>query len=140
MNTAILIVDDEKDITDSLKRHLQLEGYDVLTTNESLKAIEMIEKNNIKIVISDIVMPELDGVELLRKIKESNGIVQVIMVTGYVTINNLLTCLRYGASNCIFKPFDSLDEISNAVKEAVDKLEKWNRILKKNINYKDEIL
>lgn len=140
MDIKILVVDDEKDITESLERHLRLEGYEVFTTNDPLKAMDVIDKNNIKVVISDIVMPGLNGVDLLRNIKESNGIVQVIMMTGYVTINNLLSCLRYGASDCIFKPFDNLDVISNAVKEEVKKLEKWNNILKKNLNFKEGIL
>lgn len=140
MDIKLLIVDDEKDITDSLERYFRLEGYEVFATNDPLKAMELIDKNNIKIVISDIVMPGLNGVDLLRNIKESNGIIQVIMITGYVTINNLLSCLRHGASDCIFKPFDNLDELSNAVKETVGKLEKWNNILKKNLNYKAGIL
>ena len=140
MDIKILIVDDEKDITESLKRHLQLEDYDVFTTNDPLKAMEIIDKNNIKVVISDIVMPGLNGVDLLKKIKEANGIVQVIMITGYVTINNLLSCLRNGASNCIFKPFENLDVISRAVEEEVKKLEKWNAIIKKNLAYKKGIL
>lgn len=140
MDIKLLIIDDEKDITDSLERYFRLEGYQVFTTNDPLQATELIDKNNIKVVISDIVMPGLNGVDLLRNIKESNGIVQVIMITGYATINNLLSCLRNGASDCIFKPFDNLDELSNAVKEAVRKLEKWNHILKKNLNYKIGIL
>ncbi len=140
MDIKVLVVDDEKDITDSLESHLRLGGYEVFTTNDPLKAMDIIDKNNIKVVISDIVMPGLNGVDLLKNIKESNGIVQVIMITGYVTINNLLSCLRYGASDCIFKPFENLDVISRAVEEEVKKLEKWNAIMKNNLNFKEGIL
>ena len=136
MNNKVLVVDDEKDVSNPLKDHLGLEGYEVFTTNDPLKAMDIINKNSIKIVISDVTMPGLSGIELLKKIKESNGIIQVIMITGYITIDNLIACLRYGASDCVFKPFESVDELIGAVKEAAQKLEKWDIILKKNISGK----
>ncbi len=139
MNFNILIVDDEKDITDSLKRHFKMEDYKVFSTNDPLEAMDIINKNNIKIVISDIAMPELNGIDLLKNIKESNGIIQVIIITGYVTVSNLISCLRSGASDCVFKPFENLDELTHAVKEAEGKLEKWNTILKNNFNHKPGI-
>lgn len=139
MDIKILIVDDEKDITESLSRHFQLEGYQVFSTNDPLETMDIIEKNNIKIVISDIVMPGLNGVDLLRKIKESNGIIQVIMISGYVTVSNLLSCLKYGANDCIFKPFETLDDLTRCVKEATGKLDKWNNILKINLNHKESL-
>ena len=140
MDIKILIVDDEKDITASLERHFKLEGFTVFTTNNPLEAMDIINEKNIKIVISDIMMPGLNGVDLLKNIKEANGIIQVIMITGFVTISNLISCLRYGASDCLFKPFENLDELTKAVNNSTSKLEKWNNILKKNLNSKTGIL
>lgn len=134
MDIKILVVDDEKDITDSLERHLRLEGYEVFTVNNPLEAIDIIEKNNIRVVISDIVMQKMNGVDLLRQIKESNGTIRVIMMTGYVEMNNLISCLKYGAGDCLFKPFDNLEEVSHAVQKEVEKLDKWNEILLKSLN------
>lgn len=133
MDVKILIVDDEKDVTDSLQRHLRLEGYEVFAVNNPLEAMYVIAKNNIKVVIADISMPEMNGVDLLKQIKESNGTIRVIMMTGYVTFINLISCLSHGAGDCLFKPFEDLEEVSNAVKREVEKLDKWNKILAKSL-------
>jgi|TARA_B100000315_G_C14480641_1_gene542719 CheY-like chemotaxis protein len=59
------------------------------------------------VVISDIMMPEMNGVELLRKIKEFNNMIKVIMMTGFATNSQLASCFYYGASDCLFKPSTS---------------------------------
>ena len=69
-------------------------------------------------------MPEMNGVELLRKIKEFNNMIKVIMMTGFATNSQFTSCLYYGASDCLFKSFNNLDEVSTAVKEGVNKLER----------------
>ena len=124
MGIKILVVDDEKEVTHGIESYLNLEGYDVFTTNDPNKALEIIEENDIKVVISDIIMPEMNGVELLKKIKEFNNMIQVIMMTGFATNSQLTSCFDYGASECVLKPFNNLDEISKAVKEGVNKLER----------------
>lgn len=129
MNPRILLIDDEKSITDSLIRFLQFEGYEADAINDPLKAMELIEKTNYMVVISDISMPGKSGIELLSEIKEYNGMIQVIMVTGFVTMENILSCLREGASDCLFKPLD-LEQFRDAVEEAVGKIKKWKKILK----------
>lgn len=134
MDVKILIVDDEKDITDSLERHLRLEGYEVFAVNNPLEAMDVIAKENIKVVLLDISMPEMNGIDLLRQIKESNGTIRVIMMTGYVTFINLISCLSNGAGDCLFKPFENLEEVSNSVKREVEKLDKWNKVLVKSLN------
>lgn len=140
LGNKILIVDDEKNITDSLGLHLQLEGYNVFTTNNPLNAPDIIVENNIHVVISDVEMPELNGIDLLRKIKESNGTVRVIMMTNNITFSNLISCLSYGAGDLLLKPFENLEEVSRAVIMEFKKLEKWNNILKKNVNSNEGII
>lgn len=125
----ILIVDDEKDITSTLKRFFAFEGYQVDTTNDPYTALKLIHEENYLVVISDIAMPGMTGIELLSRIKEYNGMIQVIMITGYVTLDNILTCLRLGADDCFLKPLDDLNNLKQAVDEALTKLTKWKGLM-----------
>ena len=125
----ILVVDDEKEITDLLVRHFSFKGYDIIGVNDAKAALKMIEDGNYHIVISDIVMPGMDGLELLREIKDYNGAIRVIMITGHVTMHNILTAMRRGADNCLFKPLGDLDRLEEVIQEAVAKLEMWQEIL-----------
>ena len=129
MRPKILIIDDEKTITDSLLRFLKFEGYEVDSLNDPLRALKAIEDVNYMVVICDISMPGKSGIELLGEIKEYNGMIQVIMITGFVTMENILSCLRLGASDCLFKPLD-LDALKEAVDGAEGKIAKWEKILK----------
>lgn len=125
----ILIVDDEKDITTTLKRYFSFEGYRVDITNDPYTALKMIHDDNYLIVISDIAMPGMTGIELLSRIKEYNGMIQVIMITGFVTLDNVLTCLRLGADDCFLKPLNDLNDLKTAVDEALAKLAKWKELM-----------
>lgn len=130
MKIRILAVDDEKDITDLLVRHLTFLGHDVTGTNDPKAALKMVEDGDYTIVISDIVMPGMDGLELLRRIKEYNGSIQVIMITGYVTIHNILTAMRRGAETVFFKPLSDLDRLEAAINDCIKKIDRWQNILK----------
>ena len=136
MKIKILVVDDEPEITESLVRILRIEGYDATGVTNPLTALEMVKKENYLIVISDIQMPEMRGTELLRSIKEYNGMIQVIIITGYVTIDNILTCLRRGANDCFFKPLKNSEELLGAVKVATAKLERWEKVISEMVKIK----
>ena len=82
----------------------------------------MVEDEHFNIVVSDIEMPEMNGLDLLRKIKDHNGMIQVIIMTSFIKVNNTLNAFRYGASDLIFKPFDPL-EIVDAVHEHIQPLQ-----------------
>ncbi len=125
----ILVVDDEREITEALRRYFTFEGYAVDVANDPYTALKMINQGNYLIVISDISMPGMTGVELLRRIKAHNGMIQVIMITGYVTLENILTCLRLGADDCFLKPLTDMDLLLQAVNEALAKLNKWSQLM-----------
>ncbi|MDH5477044.1 MAG: response regulator [Nitrospinota bacterium] len=137
METKILVVDDEVGITNSLVRYFSLMGYDVVASNHPEEALEMIYKDNYMVVISDIMMPGMSGTELLLEIKRYNGMIQVIMMTGVVTIENVLMCLRDGANECFLKPLDDLESVKKAVDEAIEKLNKWERLIKTMVKRKE---
>ena len=126
----VLIVDDSTSILKALARDFADTPYEVTTCSDPVKAYGMIEDEHFDIVISDIIMPELDGLSLLRKIKNYNGTIQVIMITGYITINNTLNAFRYGANDIFFKPFKDIQDLIDAVDAAARKLNRINEILK----------
>ena len=125
MNARILIVDDEEHICKTLSRHLQYLGYDVDTALSGQEALTKLEKTKTDVVISDIMMPVMTGVELLKAIRKEYPMTRVIMTTGYVTLENALACLRAGADTCIFKPIEDLKELEDAVAAAVQFLKQW---------------
>jgi DNA-binding NtrC family response regulator len=79
----ILIVDDEQSMLDFLTLMLQKEGYDIITANDGAKAKEFIKKEKLDLIISDIKMPDIDGIELLKYIKEINPGATVILITAW---------------------------------------------------------
>jgi DNA-binding NtrC family response regulator len=127
----VLIVDDSKSVLKALEDAFAASAFRISSTTNPLTAYEMIENEHFDIVVSDIMMPEMDGLTLLRKIKNFNGMIQVIMITGYITINNTLNAFRYGANDIFFKPFDDVGDIVRAAEAAAAKLDRINAILKR---------
>lgn len=129
MKPRILVVDDENEIRDMLSRHFRFIGYEVNTAANGQEALEILEKERTDIVISDIMMPVMGGIEMLDTIRQQYPMVHVIMITGYVTLENALACMRLGADTCIFKPLEDLAELEEAVSKAVSSLQNWLDIL-----------
>jgi DNA-binding NtrC family response regulator len=131
MNGKILIVDDEVNIRESLSSHFRFLGYDVALASDGQSAIDHLSENRTDIVISDIVMPGMNGVDLLKHIRGHHPMIKVIMITGYVTQENALTCMRQNAYALIFKPFEDITELEQAVNKAFQILESWETVLYK---------
>ncbi len=127
----ILIVDDDDFILTTLKLGFEETPYEVITVNNPITAYELIENEPFSIVICDIVMPEMDGITLLGKIKKFNGMIQVIMLTQEITVNNTIKAFRKGAIDIFFKPLEDMDGIMKAVDDAVEKLIRVDSILKR---------
>jgi DNA-binding NtrC family response regulator len=127
MEERILIVDDEQEIREMLSRHFRYMGYEVETAENGKEALKVFETKKIDVVISDILMPDMDGVELLRQVRQEYPMVKVIVITGYVTLENILACMRHGAETCVYKPLDDMSELDEAVKDAVESMRRWKR-------------
>ncbi len=125
MNATILIVDDEIQITKMIERYLRFQGYHTLCANSGHEAIKILENERVDVMISDIAMPGMSGVDLLHYAGEHHPMTQVIMITGYVTLDNALACMRRKARTCIFKPLEDMTELGNAVRQAVEHLQHW---------------
>ena len=131
----ILIVDDEKGIREGLRLFLKREGHQTFTAADGREALEILEKNEIDLVISDLKMPRIDGDELLAFIKKDYAGVKVIILTGHGTVENAVESMRNGAYDFLIKPLN-LDKLGLIVKRALSQrqLEIDNRNLKKKLN------
>lgn len=127
----ILVVDDEVEITDMVARHFRLLGYDVSTENDPRNVVPRLATENFLVVITDIVMPQLSGTDLLKQIKQFNGLIQVIMLSGYVRLEYAMDCMRRGALTLLFKPLEDLTDLEEAVEEAISHLRRWEDILER---------
>jgi len=114
----IAIVDDEQEILNILERFLK-RNFEVVTFINPLRALESIKAGNFDLVLTDIMMPQMDGLELLKDLRKNNCDVNVIMMTAFDTINKALEAHEYGAKNYIKKPFLSLDDVLGKVNLAL---------------------
>ncbi len=105
---TILIVDDEQSIREVLITFFDEQGYDVLTANDGREGIALFESNPTDIVITDIVMPRVEGIETIRKIRKLSRTVKIIAMTGYVD-SYLKEAMILGADDSINKPFNTED-------------------------------
>jgi DNA-binding NtrC family response regulator len=115
---TLLIADDEPNIRRVLQAIFTKDGYQVQVAENGLHALEVAAAQPIDVLITDLIMPDMNGVELLQKIKQRQPQVVAIMITAYATIKTCVDAMRYGASDYITKPFD-MDEIRAVVKRAV---------------------
>ncbi len=115
MDTSVLIVDDEQEIRDSLSEVLTDEGFLTYTAENGAVALEMLGDTHYDIIISDIKMPELDGVTLLQKVKEQAPDTFFILITSYGSTETAIHAMRHGAVDYILKPID-FDELIMRIK------------------------
>jgi DNA-binding NtrC family response regulator len=133
-NISILIVDDEKIALNNLQHVLKKEGYKVKTTVSGQNALKYLNKEGFDIVLTDLKMEGVDGMQILKRTRELNPDTEVIMITGYATVETAIQAMKYGAYHYLTKPF-KLDEVRKVVKEASEKvlLKRENRLLKDNL-------
>jgi PAS domain S-box-containing protein len=118
----ILLIDDEPDIVRVLSMSLKADGYEVIPAHSGIEGIEIFDKERPDIVLTDIKMPGMDGIEVLKKVKSIHPQSEVIIITGHGDIDNTIEALQYGASDFINKPVRD-EALSIALKRAQEKLE-----------------
>jgi len=124
---TILIVDDEKNYLVVLSAFLSGEGYETLTADSAQQALEVVETTDLDLVLTDMKMPTMDGIELLERIKEKVPDLPVVMMTAYGTVEKAVGAMQLGAFNFIQKPFQN-----ETLKQIVDKAVRTYRVLKEN--------
>ena len=131
----ILIIDDEKSIRKSLREILEYEKYIVDEATEGLEGMALLQKEKYDVVLCDIKMPKMDGIELLDKITQSSADTPVVMISGHGTIETAVEAVKKGAFDFIAKPLD-LNRLLVTIRNAMDKstLVKETKVLKKKVN------
>ena len=120
ISNHIIIVDDEKRMCDSLSALLTNEGYRVTPYQSSSDAAEAIQNEKVDLVITDIKMPGLDGLELLKRVKDVDEDIPVILMTGYASLDSAVEAVAHGAYDYLMKPVE-FTHLNLAVKRALDK-------------------
>jgi DNA-binding NtrC family response regulator len=116
----MMLVDDEERFLSTTKKLLSKKGYDVFTAISGAEALEKLRTQNIHVVILDVKMPGMDGIETLKAIKRKYPMVEVIMLTGHGTVESAVEGLKSGATDYLTKPTDINDLIAKA-EEAFEK-------------------
>jgi len=116
----ILIIDDEERMCDSLKTLLEIEGFEVEAFNNSRKALEFLNNNPVDLVISDIRMPGISGIEVLQKAHSIDSNLEVILMTGYASVASAKEAVDLGAFSYLTKPVE-FDELKIAVDRSLEK-------------------
>lgn len=119
----LLVVDDENEICEFLKSFFEERNYTVSTANSGEQALEVVKRERPHVVLLDIKMPGIDGVQALKEIKSKYPKTKVIMVTAIETRDKIEECLRQGADNYITKPL-SLEYLENDVREKIENASK----------------
>ncbi len=120
INPTVLIVDDQDSIRDALSKMLIKEGYEILLAGEGDEALEILRKRKVNVILSDLKMPKMDGVQLLKTSKLIKPEVEVILITAHGTIEKAVSAMKDGAYDFIRKPFKKII-IANMIKKAVEK-------------------
>jgi DNA-binding NtrC family response regulator len=133
-NVKILIVDDERVALKNLEHVMKKEGYDVVATESGPVALKKLEEQSFDVVLTDFKMEKVDGMQILEKSRRLYPDTEVIMITGYATLESAVKAMKEGAFSYIAKPF-KLDEVRGIVKEAIEKvmLKKENRQLREQL-------
>jgi PAS domain S-box-containing protein len=143
----VLVVDDEKGIRITLQAFLERDGHEVKIAEDSASALDLLRENEFDVVVSDIVLPKMTGVELLESIRKLSEHVQVILITGEPTLETASSALRLGAIDYLAKPVDRqsiVRSVRNAArtKALIDdklRLEKENQIYQNDLEYLVEL-
>jgi len=130
----LLIVDDELHVRESLSHWFTEDGYDVETANGGHEALAALGRKSFDVIISDIKMPGMDGLELQRRVHEKDPNVAIVLVTAYASVDTAVQALKEGAYDYLVKPFDP-EELSKVVAKACEKasLTKENTALKEKL-------
>jgi len=134
-NPIVLVVDDERDILETIKQTLEKDGYQVITTTNPYSALSIVDEQPIRLVITDLKMQPMNGLDLISRIQEKQTQVEFILITAFSSYESAVTALKYGVHDYLEKPF-SPNELRLVVRKCVEKirLNQENKILKQHIN------
>lgn len=134
----LLLVDDEEDIRQNLRDYAEMEGYEVLEAENGVEALRILDHAQPGVVISDIMMPEMDGLELLKRLHAAGNDIPVIIMTAFGTIERAVKAMKLGAADFITKPID-LDMMLQVVKRVLTRAELEQKVKQQERQMKEDL-
>ena len=119
--TRIMVTDDEQHIRDGCERILKRVGYEVLKASTGSEALDILSREHIPIILLDLKMPGMDGMEVLKRIRQLDESLLVIVITGFATVETAIEAMKLGAYDFIPKPFEP-DQLRIVVNRAAEKV------------------
>lgn len=128
MKIRVLLVDDEEQFVQTLAERLEMRDYDVTTSLSGEDALEKVKGYNFDVVVLDVLMPGVDGIETLREIKTLKPLTEVIMLTGHATVETAIEGMKLGAYDYLIKPCETEELVTKIDKAHERKAEHLERI------------
>jgi DNA-binding NtrC family response regulator len=125
MNRQLLIVDDDEVIRLLLESHFRQRGFTCQVASGGNEALEILSRGQTQVLITDLDMPGMDGIALLRAVRKQGLFTRCVVVTGYATISNLTSCLREGAVGLVPKPLTTYAVLDDVVDLAFTQMQRW---------------
>lgn len=132
----ILVADDDRVLLELLDKVLRKLGFQVALAKNGKEAIDIVQKATPDVVLLDINMPGMDGIQALKEIKEQDADIEVVIITGYASLDSAVEALKYGVSDYLRKPFDRLDQVVDAIRRAWER--RKPRLIKRNAKSSSE--
>lgn len=117
MNEKVLLVDDEEEFVETLAERMRTRGMDVSTSNSGANALQLVDDEDFDVVVLDLKMPGVDGIEALKRIKRRRPDIQVVLLTGHATVEKGVEAIKEGALEFLEKPVD-LRSLTDAIDKA----------------------
>ncbi|MCG8550343.1 MAG: response regulator [Desulfobacterales bacterium] len=117
MSEKVLIIDDEQEFTQALAERMTNRGMDVSTSGSAIEGLQSVEEKSFDVVVLDLQMPEMDGIETLKILKKKKPELQVILLTGHATVEKGIEAMKLGAMDLLEKPAD-LSTLTEKIKKA----------------------
>ncbi len=133
----ILCVDDEEVILDSFRKILVMDGYSVDTVENGKEALGLLRKHHYDFVFTDLKMPEMDGMEVTKSVKHLRPDIDVIIITGYATVETAVQCMQYGAMDYVQKPFTEDELLAMVKKFLIKRNDRVEKSLKPRVQITD---
>jgi DNA-binding NtrC family response regulator len=135
MKKMILVVDDEPLMLNMVKEMLSSDTVEVSGVLNGEEALKFVNQHDVDMVLTDIMMPKLLGTKLFFELKKADPFIQIVIMTGYPTLQNIVEMLEAGASDFVIKPFD-IDRLKNIVFATLDRIDRWRDLRKQWLSRK----
>ena len=133
-NAKIICVDDEAVILDSFRKILVLDGYSVDTVETGREALGLIQTHSYDFLFTDLKMPEMDGVEVTKSVKHLRPDIDVVIITGYATVETAVECMKFGALDYVQKPFTKDELLEFTKKSLIKRQDRIQKMLKPKVH------